>query len=310
MLDTSTLPRRASIRDNPLLSALLRIAKATDIKLCITDVILEESTSARRRAAEQAISELKAAVRKLGSLHEESGGDLYIPSVEEIVERWEGDLRSSFSILETAGEDARLSLLREANRIPPARASGDSAIGSRDASIWLTAKRAAGEQRVLLVSGNTSDFAGTNGLRQELEEELSEGELVAYSASVDATVSLLAESVIPIARDVSDVNAWDGDSDILMQATNFVIASTDETLDYAYGQIDNKSMEVRREYAFPGGRLALIALTSDLKISPLDLDPSDAGSRNYPIIVDFWVLWDDDESTSIDVDRIRHDSSG
>ncbi|GMA33640.1 hypothetical protein GCM10025875_37620 [Litorihabitans aurantiacus] len=120
----------------------------------------------------------------------------------------------------------------------------------------------------------------------------------------------MAESVIPIARDVSDVNAWDGDSDILMQATNFVIASTDETLDYAYGQIDNKSMEVRREYAFPGGRLALIALTSDLKISPLDLDPSDAGSRNYPIIVDFWVLWDDDESTSIDVDRIRHDSSG
>src|SRR5205814_2714868 len=142
VLDTCVLPQRGSIHNNPLLSALIRIATIRGFEVLITDISRSESLSKRKRSADEAIEKLLSAIRGAEKYFDRDQLDFYLPSSDEAVSLWQEDLDTSFGELKTHGEDATEALHREAWRTPPARAtSDDSATGSRDSAIWLSVKR-------------------------------------------------------------------------------------------------------------------------------------------------------------------------
>ncbi|BCJ67571.1 hypothetical protein GCM10009779_65060 [Polymorphospora rubra] len=138
-----------------------------------------ESLGYRRRAASAALDDLRSAIREAAKYFEADEVSYYLPSEDDVIQRWEDEL-SSFELIPIAGEDAIAALRREADRIPPARATPDgSAVGSRDAAIWLSVRRfhlsGGAEQVTYFVSSNSTDFGAKSNkrlLRSELLEEL------------------------------------------------------------------------------------------------------------------------------------------
>ncbi|MFD6449097.1 PIN domain-containing protein, partial [Promicromonospora sp. NPDC060204] len=148
------------------MSALLKVAELKAMRVVVTDVVLEESVHQRLAAAEAASTGLRTALAKAAKVFKDEDLGFYIPDPANAATGWRGELVQIFEIWPTDGEDAREALFREASRRAPARAAENgSAIGSRDASIWLSVVRIAGESTVddvIFVSSNTKDFAGSD----------------------------------------------------------------------------------------------------------------------------------------------------
>src|SRR5664279_129931 len=106
IFDTCVLPRRGRLTDNPLLAAIIRIAQLRSFELVLVDVTLAESVNARRRAATEALSALRTAVRGAAKLFPDDLLDYYIPDESGAVDAWENELRDIFVISGTSGADA------------------------------------------------------------------------------------------------------------------------------------------------------------------------------------------------------------
>ena len=153
----------------------------------------------RREHYQEAAKEFLEANNKIARYFDLPG--VYVPDVNEVVARWESDLRADFRVLPPDAEDALESLNREATRTPPARGGR----GARDSLIWLTCRRLAADGNdVLFVSRNTKDFADPGGksLHPALSAELAAGDTVNYLVGLDGLFDLLANKVE--GPDVSD----------------------------------------------------------------------------------------------------------
>ncbi|MFG3192479.1 PIN domain-containing protein [Streptomyces omiyaensis] len=172
-LDTNLIPRKGILRSVEI-STILRIASALGARVALTQTVLAESISARRRDVQEAMDAHSRTVQKLGNFC--SVDAYYIPSVDAVVDDWEAQLRSAFEELPLSGDDAVEALEREALRIKPSKSNGT---GGRDAAIWLTIKRAhlATTGPTHFASNNSEDFAirkGSDTLHPDLAQELGE----------------------------------------------------------------------------------------------------------------------------------------
>jgi hypothetical protein len=269
ILDTCVLPQRGEVRQNPLLSAMIRIAALQQFEVCIVDISRSESISKRKREADKALRSLQSAITQAGKYFERELLDTYLPSSDDAVALWQDDLDSSFSIIATHGEDAIESLHREAWRNAPAKATrDDSATGSRDAAIWLSVKRRhleSPDNITYFISSNTSDFAdekNKTGLREELVGELGESKSrFRYFASVSAAVDDLAEKsdLLEIdfhsLRELLDATGMEYG---VLEALRARPSSDDEFIPISLSV--NTAKEVRA-YSIEGARLAQVEIT-------------------------------------------------
>lgn len=192
-LDTSVLPRRGRLR-TPIIDALLRIASRLELRVCLPEVVLEESVAARHRESEtafQTLLETFNAASKFFSMQ-----PIYIPDSSEAELAWRHELEGSFEIVGLDSSDASASLIREVKRLRPT-ADGR---GARDAAIWLTVVRQHlnSDGTTYFVSSNTADFAEKKGggLSLELHRDLgTRVDTFKYCASIDDLIALLAERI-------------------------------------------------------------------------------------------------------------------
>jgi len=211
ILDTNILPRWGSI-NAPHFAAVLAVAKATGEEVVLPHLVLEESVSARRRAADVAFEALSSAHRRASQYSEVV--QTYVPSSDEAAEEWRHLLEETFTIVDTPGDVAINALLRETHRIRPARGGR----GGRDVAIWLTALHhfSQDQGRTFFVSENTKDFGDEKdptSLHPHLLGESAEirGDELIFCTSVDDLIEHLATRV--------DV---DLDVDAIFQSADFL----------------------------------------------------------------------------------------
>ncbi|CRK56810.1 hypothetical protein [Alloactinosynnema sp. L-07] len=146
LLDTNQL--RRVLPGNPTLTLLSAAARRCGHTLAITDIVLREVVRQHRAQLEQARKALEDARRELDKLVRPVSrivptawdGIAGRKSVGLEMEFFEGDLRAAFEVLSTDPRDAMDAFEREADHRPPCKANGQ---GGRDATIYLTALRAA-----------------------------------------------------------------------------------------------------------------------------------------------------------------------
>jgi hypothetical protein len=195
VLDTNILPRWGTL-NAPHFGAILAVAKATGEDIVLPRLVLEESVSARRRAADTAFAALSGAHRRASQYSEVV--QTYMPSSDEVAEEWRQVLEETFTVVETPGNAAVEALHREAHRMRPAREGR----GGRDVAIWLTAlNRFSRDQgRAFFVSENTKDFSDENDphiLHPHLVEESTKycKDVLVFCTSVDDLIENLATPV-------------------------------------------------------------------------------------------------------------------
>ena len=188
-LDTNVIPRRGELHA-PHIAALEGVAAAAHQPLVLPSMVLAESVSARRRDIEEAFDVLRTGLRHAEKLVRLEG--IYLPDPAEAVAAWDAELRRSFEIVPLPSEAAEEALLREVNRVPPAR----DGRGARDAAIWLTAlsdhRQRGGEG--YFVSANTEDFgdpSARSSLHPALQSELADLSPLHFAASIDALLDVL-----------------------------------------------------------------------------------------------------------------------
>ncbi|WP_185013155.1 PIN domain-containing protein [Streptomyces sp. AK010] len=190
-LDTNVLPRQGSIR-NVLMSAVLKVASHNDLRVCISEVVLEESVNIRKSLVAEAIQKLQEAFNQASKLMELE--PIYIPDLSEIASSWRDELEAAFEVIPLGGVQAVAALKREAARRRPAR----DGKGARDSAIWLSALEVAvaNGAPVHFVSDNRADFADTanaNLLHPDLLEDCkARGVEVIYHRNLDSLLDKLS----------------------------------------------------------------------------------------------------------------------
>ncbi|NJQ04534.1 DUF4935 domain-containing protein [Streptomyces lonarensis] len=177
ILDTNvlaTLPR-----SSPLWEILRAINATSTIRVAIPEMCLMELLSRRRREYESVFDNATKAFSALYALQfSPEDGMAHWPAVagsESHTEKWEYLYRDSLDIIPLTRHAAVEALRREADRRRPARSSGKSATGSRDAAIWLTVLEAARDNPssvIYFASKNSKDFGIGGGLHPELASEV------------------------------------------------------------------------------------------------------------------------------------------
>ena len=139
-LDTNTL-RGLSFPGDAALSMLAALARHTSHKLVLSEVVLDEYLSFRRREREEhrmaAAKAIKSMIRSAWWPGRDEWAKLPLPDVDQDLIRIEEDLRRTFEVLPLDGASAIEGLRREAYRRPPANL-GSSAGGARDAAAWVS----------------------------------------------------------------------------------------------------------------------------------------------------------------------------
>ncbi|MEU5790387.1 PIN domain-containing protein [Micromonospora purpureochromogenes] len=266
VFDTCVLPQKGGLTENPLLSALLRIAKLRDCRVLISDMARVESLGARRRAAAAAVDNLRSAIRSAAKYFDSDQLDYYLPSEVDAVQRWERELEVLESI-PLEGEDAIEALRREAERVAPARATSDgSAIGSRDAAIWLSVKRlhlGAEGAATYFVSNNYADFADPKDkrrLRPELRAELGlAAETFFFYGTLSSAVEAMAEPAVCRAigeEELDKLTAESNLTDLIWEAADREVAVPSERVVLMTGFEILDAQEVRA-FNVDGTRLAM-----------------------------------------------------
>ena len=192
VFDTNILPTRYGLESVAWLM-VKRLCKEREIRMCLPDIVVEESVNLRGSAHEESARILRSALADIEKNYQALSA--YVPDRSEVEEWWRKEIVAFFDILPSNGEDAVEALVREARRQRPAREGR----GSRDSLIWLATKRElrAGKS-VSFVSNNTKDFGGRKGdvkLHPELQEELPEGMQVELYLSLESFIASLATSV-------------------------------------------------------------------------------------------------------------------
>jgi hypothetical protein len=189
-LDTNVIPRRGELHA-PHIAALEGVAEAVQQSLVLPAMVLAESVSARRRDIEEAFDVIRIGLRQAEKLVRLEG--IYLPDPAEALAAWDAELRRVFAIAPLPNEAAEEALLREVNRVRPAR----DGRGARDAAIWLTVlsdhRRRGGEGH--FVSANTDDFGDPSArsqLHPDLQAELAGLPPLHFAASIDALLDALA----------------------------------------------------------------------------------------------------------------------
>ncbi|MFF8717374.1 PIN domain-containing protein [Streptomyces sp. NPDC015184] len=142
---------RRVLPGSPTLVMLKAAASQSGHTLATTDLVLREIVRQRREELQLRIKQVWSAQKEFNKLvRPESHVKDMLSSVgirpymthpeEKEVEHFETELRAEFQILETAPDDAREALWREADHRVPCKMNGE---GGRDTAIFLTAVRAA-----------------------------------------------------------------------------------------------------------------------------------------------------------------------
>jgi hypothetical protein len=190
---------------SPALKLFSAVAQRAGHTLATTDIVLREVVRQHResltsatneyRRAHRALNELLPPTKRLPSTPQAlENGLRRTRSISVSVEHFEADLRDSFIVLPTAPEDALAALKLEADHKEP----GLNGAGARDASIWLTAVRAAASREtdskgrrlpVIFVSSD-GDFTAPGKSRDLaphlINEDTRSGRLILKSTVVDA----------------------------------------------------------------------------------------------------------------------------
>ncbi len=184
--------------DGPLVAMLQKLATQTGHRLWLPEIVLEEHLAHYRnevqeaeRARRRAEARLKILVPYL-TLETQPAVQL-LQAVQDRTHR----LQRVFLIRRTPDGAARESLLREARRQPPAKASWETpGTGARDAAIWLTAITACKEEmeHTYFVAQDSAAF-GKGALKPELVTDLELHGIeqhFRYCSGVDALLGELA----------------------------------------------------------------------------------------------------------------------
>ncbi|KPH97415.1 hypothetical protein OK006_8971 [Actinobacteria bacterium OK006] len=181
------------------------VAQRAGHTLAITDVVLreivrqhhEELTSATNGylRARRALNELLAPPQRVqGTPRIPEDGLNRKNFIRREVKRFEADIRADFLVLPTSSEDALAALMMEADHTEP----GLNGAGARDASIWLTAARAAatcerdsaGRRLPVIFVSSDGDFTAPGKSRdlapQLVNDATRKGQLILKSTLVDA----------------------------------------------------------------------------------------------------------------------------
>lgn len=310
VLDTSVLPQRGSVRDNPLLSALLRIAALKGFRTAITDVSRSESLNKRRTLANEAVERLASAIRNVGKIFGNDQLNYYLPSHEDAITAWAEDLDGSFNLLQTDGIDAVEALHREARRQSPARATGDgSATGSRDAAIWLSVKRlhlSSDDQYTYFVSSNSKDFSdksSKSALHPELLTELGgSSDRFVYATSLDTAVDELADQAVVAKIDSAGLRSLVDATDMDVQLLEQLQTVTDKWDTLQPISLSVEGVTETRVYTVEATRLAQLRVDFTCIVSARQEDVSDP---DQPVAghAKVWVHTTDD-TASFEIDSL------
>lgn len=310
VLDTCVLPRSGEVRDNPLMSALLKVADLKGMRVVITDVVLEESVYQRLHAAEVASTALRGALAKASKVFRDEELGFYIPDPSNAANGWRTELAQTFEVWSTSGDDAREALFREAGRLPPARATSDgSATGSRDASIWLSVVRIAGSQdvgEVVFVSSNTRDFANSSGeFRADLSSDADVVQSIKLATSTAAAIGLLAEEVDTQPVDRVTIDVLKERYPALTQAVQDFVAPLvpDGWVEgVSLSSIDVQAAVERRAYIVDNARLSNVRAELTCEVSPPVT--MDGPTETIALLAYLWIQVSDDGMT-VEIENIR-----
>lgn len=313
IFDTCVLPQKGGLTGNPIMSALLRIAKIKNQQVLISELVRAEALAERHRAASDALEKLRTAIRAAAKVFGDSQLDFYLPSEADAVDAWQRELDALGSI-PLEGDDAIAALHREANRVPPTRPTEKgSAIGSRDAAIWLSIVRFHSDgsgRTTYFVSSNTADFADANDknrLRSELVSDLgSSAERFTYFSSLSGLVSHLAESTPT--RDVTTefIYQLEHSTDILAQLAEATAqkTSTDPRLMRVVTALNITSAVEVRAYSVDDTRLSMVDATftfeSTLPEQLADVGPAAVHTGEARV----W-LYETDQGIAVELDSVR-----
>ncbi|MGA5770746.1 PIN domain-containing protein [Streptomyces pseudogriseolus] len=191
-LDTNVLPRQGALK-NVVMSAVLKVAAHNELKVYISEVVLEESVNIRKDLTSEVTQKLQEAFNQASKLMELE--PIYIPDAAEVASSWRDELTATFEIVPLEGAQAIEALKREASRKRPARQGK----GARDSAIWLSlldsAARHAG--RVHFVSDNKEDFADTANAKifhpDLLEDCRARNVEIVYHRNLDSLLDALSK---------------------------------------------------------------------------------------------------------------------
>jgi hypothetical protein len=165
-LDASVL--RGTLQ-GPELSAVHALARAHKQPILIPSVALDEATANRRRDIQQALDEVRGAIRNASWAFKVPG--FQEPRPAALALSWQREILKAAEVLPISSEHATEALFREIERVAPTR-EGE---GARDAAIWMAVRdhHLGSDQQGYFVSANVKHFASKQGdLRDELAAEL------------------------------------------------------------------------------------------------------------------------------------------
>ncbi|NGO45109.1 PIN domain-containing protein [Streptomyces ureilyticus] len=117
--------------------------------------------------------------------------------LERIRDHWRKAYREIAETIPVSEGAMREAMFREANALPPCKASKGAKTGARDASIWLSAveyAREHPEETVFFVSSNTKDFTDGSSYAFPMDEDVADlGDRFVHVTSLDEVVSRLTE---------------------------------------------------------------------------------------------------------------------
>ncbi|SFE61324.1 hypothetical protein SAMN04487819_11835 [Actinopolyspora alba] len=174
-----------------LTSALLRIASAKGMEVCLPEVVVDESTAKREELADAAISKIRQASIEASKYFDLE--PMYVPDAVDAANEWRRELEAKFRVLPLSSDIAVTALWREIFRKPPAHKGK----GARDAAIWLIVARhnanSHGDE-TYFVSSNVNDFAGPDkkSIDTELLKDLERPSYFHYFTGIESLLESIA----------------------------------------------------------------------------------------------------------------------
>jgi hypothetical protein len=169
-------------------------------RIAISEMVLIELLAQRGREYSSALDKATAAHQALWKLQFVDMDATHVwPAVyspEDSLQKWEDIYRQTMEVLPLTREAAVEGMRREAHRLRPARASGKTATGSRDAAIWMTVLEQAKVDPtcpVYFVSSNVNDFGPNGKLYPDMADEVNvAGVSVEYLTNLDEALSRIS----------------------------------------------------------------------------------------------------------------------
>lgn len=288
VFDTNVLPLSRGL-SGVLWISIRKLCETLGVEIVLPDLVVQESVNLRRKFYLASNATFLGALRDISQYFDAES--IYVPDVEEVCSQWDRELREAFQVLPIHGDDAAQALIREANRIRPAREGR----GGRDSAIWMTVLRLAEKyETVAFISRNTKDFGTRShqGLHPDLADEAGTASgSIEYFPKVEGFIEHLAVSVDKPTLEVEDVvdtlrfEIRDG---IYNELTGSFPSLTPDQVDPA--SIRFLGVEVLRSYMIRSTGLALIHSDASIAIG----NPRDGISTEFAVTA--WIEYSLDNS--------------